>query len=264
MKSLLEPAARNSGISNLSGNWAEYADDGSPEIQLARAIASIRSKWKEGESVGPIRENLEPVKGLDWKEDSVSYVWKAGDPLSNLLSVLQRRCLEGRMKNLDHPPLDYIYSASLEAVADFVNGDVDFQRISDLILPLSFIHNWNRSGRNSIQRDALFNLPNAYSVMKLTLLPDMFICRELGEDKKIRMEPRMLAMLRADRVKDAYDVAYRRLIASGLYPLFDSPGISNGSEAGRRLAAALLFPLDRRACCTLANRVLQKPKDTNS
>ena len=246
---------------SLSGNWADYADDGSPEFRLARTVASIRAKWKEGESVGPIRENLEPVKGLDWKEDSVSYVWKAGDPLSNMLSVLQRRCLEGRMKNMDHPPLASMYSASLENIADFLNGDVDFQRLADLILPLSFIRNWNHSATNGFQWD---DLPYTYAVMKLTLLPDTFKCREFGEDKEIRMEPRMLATLRAGRVKDAYDVARRRLIASGLRPLFDSPGISNGSEAGRRLAAALLFPLDRRAYCTLANRVLRKPKDANS
>ena len=56
----------------------------------------------------------------------------------------------------------------------------------------------------------------------------------------------MLAMLRAGRVGDAYRVAHRRLVASGLRPLSEAPGIRDRSDQGRRLAAALLFPLDQR------------------
>ena len=66
----------------------------------------------------------------------------------------------------------------------------------------------------------------------------------------------MLAMLRAGRVDEAYRVAHRRLRASGLRPLSDEPGIADQSALGRRLAAALLFPLDKSAHCALAKRAL--------
>ena len=98
--------------------------------------------------------------------------------------------------------------------------------------------------------------------MKLTLLPGKFVCPEFGVDGEgidIATEPSMLAMLRAGRVNDAYRVAHRRLKASGLRPLSEDSGISNRSKQGRRLAAALLFPLDKNNYKALAERALRKP-----
>ena len=261
-----------SPLRNLSRGWLEYANDNSVEFRLARAMASILYEPARGKrEVGPIRENLEPVvtqPRVEWREGSVSCVWNAGDPLSNMLSVLQRRCLEGRMRGLSHPPLDSAYSAQLSDIVRFLNGKLDVQRMVDLALPLSFIDYWHRPESDDIRRGQSFGaplvLPSAYAAMKLTLLPDKLRCQELGEDRDIRMEPRMLAMLRARRVKDAYEVAYRRLIASGLRPISDRPSISDRSETGRRLAAGLLFPMSRGAYCTLAERALRKPEDKNS
>ncbi len=261
-------------LRNLSWNWIRYAyDDGYKpvEFRLARAMASILSESKGGGRVGPIRENLEPVATqplVEWKDGSVSCVWAAGGPLSNMLSVLQRRCMEGRMRGLGHPPLDSGYSANLNDIVRFLNDEVDVQRIVDLALPLSFIGYRHRPESDDMQRRqsfrAPFDLSFAYAAMKLTLLPNKFRCSEFGEDKDIRMEPRMLAMLRAGRVNDAYEVASRRLVASGLRPISDSPGIPDRSEAGRRLAAGLLFPIEERSNGALAERALRKPEDKNS
>lgn len=264
-----------SPLRNLSWDWIKYAyDDGYKpvEFRLARAMASILYEPAHGRyEVGPIRENLEPVATqprVEWKEGSVSCVWDGSDPLSNMLSVLHRRCMAGRMQGLGHPPLDSAYSARLNDVVRFLNGDLDFQRIVNLALPLSFIGYRHRSERDDTQRRQSFrapsDLPSAYAAMKLTLLPRTFKCAEFGEDRDIRMEPRMLAMLRAGRVKDAYEVASRRLVASGLRPVSDSPGIADRSDAGRRLAAALLFPLGGREYGALAERSLRKPEDRNS
>ena len=257
-------------IANLSTEWIRHADNDSVEFRLARAMASILHEPERGQrEVGPMRENLEPVATqprVEWKDGSVSYVWTAGDPLTNILSVLQRRCLEGRMQGLgEHPPLDSTYSARLSDVVAFLNGEVDIQRVVDLALPLSFVRYWHRSESGAIQpfRTPL-ELPTAYAAMKLTLLPRKFKCPDFGEDRDVRMEPRMLAMLGAGRVKDAYEVASRRLVASGLRPVSDRPGIPDRSDAGRRLAAALLFPLSERAYRALGERALRKPNDKNS
>ena len=94
--------------------------------------------------------------------------------------------------------------------------------------------------------------------MKLTLLPGKFECSEFGPDVDVVVEPSMLAMLRAGRVTSAYRVASRRLRASGLRPLSEDPGIRDGAEQGRLLAAALLFPLDKRAYRALGERALRK------
>ena len=251
-------------LNNLSQGWLRHADDQTPEFRLARALASILHEPAEGQpQVGPIRENLEPVElhqRAEWKEGSTSFVWTSGDTLSNLLAVLERRCLEGRMRSLDRLPLASTYSARLDDIVTFLNGGVDVERIADLVLPLSFVrYRWRAEEEQFFERPAPFDLSVAYAVTKLTLLPEKFTCPDFGQDQEIRMEPRMLAMLRAGRVNDAYRVASRRLTASGLRPLSAAPGIADRSEQGRRLAAALLFPLDKGVHKALAERALHRP-----
>ena len=253
---------------NLSWEWSrdsydKFSDDAS-SFRLARAMSSILRQVKGQHTVGAIRENVEPVdtsKGTSWKEGSKSFVWTASGPLINILTVLERRCLEGRMKSFDYPPLASAYSAWLDDVVAFLNGEVDIQRVADLALPLSFVTQRSHVEEYP-QPQRFFELPAAYAVMKLTLLPGKFVCPEFGVDGKgigIAMEPSMLAMLRAGRVTDAYRVAYRRLKASGLRPLSEEPGIADRSDQGRRLAAALLFPLDESSYKTLAEGALRKP-----
>ena len=250
-------------LNSLSREWLRHADDGTPEFRLARALASILQGPAEGQlQVGAVRENLEPVESrqrIQWKEGSTSFVWTAGDALSNMLAVLERRCLEGRMRHLEDSPLASAYSARMDDVAAFLSGGVDVQRIAELVLPLSFVRHGRLETEQCFEQRPPFDLPAAYAVMKLTLLPDKFTCAEFGDDKDVRMEPQMLSMLRAGRVNDAYQVAYRRLMASGLRPLSTTPGIADGSGQSDRLSAALLFPLDRGAHKALAQLGLMKP-----
>lgn len=254
---------------SLSRDWLQHADDGSPEFRLARSLASILPRLVDGqERVGAVRENLEPVKlhpRLDWNGGSASFVWKGGSPLSGMLSVLERRCLEERMHARAHPPLDSTYSARLNDISDFLNGAVDTQRVADLALPLSFIrYTHRRRDGESGQRPQFHappGLPSAYATMKLTLLPRRFECPEFRADTDIWHEPRMLSLLRAGRVEDAHRVADRRLRSSGLQPLTDSPGIPDRSDRGRLLAAALLFPLNETANMALAECALRPPAD---
>ena len=250
-------------LSNLSLDWLDHADDKSVEFRLARAMSSILQEPTQG--IGAIRWNLEPVgtpqRRLEWVTDSTSFVWTAGDPLGNMLAVLERRCLEGRMHGMEnrHPPLKATYSAQLSDIVSFLNGYVDDQRVADLSLPLSFVRYWHRPAQSDFQQVPPLDLPAAYAAMKLTLLPGEFECPGFDPSVDIAMEPSMLTMLRAGRVEDAYRVACRRLRAKGLRSLSEAPGIRDGSEKGRRLAAALLFPLDGSAHYALAERALRRP-----
>ena len=268
--SLSRDSDRSAGLRPLSGlsqSWVRHANDGSSAFRLARAMASILGESEREEKkvrIGAVRENMFPVDTAGsraaWKRNSNSFVWTAGDPLDNMLAVLERRCLESRMRNWSYAPLSSAYSASLTDIVAFLNGDVEPQRVADLALPLSIVHYRYRINRDIEHKlPAPFDLPAAYAVMKMTLLPGSFVCREFNAETDIGMEPRMLSLLRAGRVDDAYRVASRRLKASGLQPLSDEPGIANGSELGRRLAAALLFPLDGNAHCALAQRAVRKP-----
>ena len=256
-------------LDRLSTDWLRHANDGSPEFLLARAMASILHEPASGETkIGSVRENMDPVDTsgrTSWKEDSTSFVWSAGDPLDNMLAVLERRCLEGRMRGLSYPPLASGYSARLDDVVEFIDGNIDIQRVADLAFPLSFVRYWHRAEGEAVQgRRAPFDLPIAYAAMKLTLLTEKFVSPEFNADTDVWMEPQMLSMLRAGRIDNAYKVAWRRLRASGLRPLSGDSGIANGSEHGRRLAAALLFPFDEYAHCALAERAVRKPHRTES
>jgi len=250
-------------INHLSEDWLCHADDGSAEFRLARAVATIQRVKIDGQTiVGPMRENFEPVSldpRVEWKEASASFVWTAGAVLSNMLSVLQRRCLESRMHNHPHAPLKSDSGARLQDIAMFLYGELDVQRIADLALPLSFVR-FSRQAAASPEQYTPYTLLSAYAVMKLTLLPDSFVCPELDVDEtNICMEPLMLAMLKAGRIRDAYRVAYRRLKASGLQPVSAEPGVSDRSEQGRLLAAALLFPVDKKSYKELAKSALRNP-----
>ena len=152
----------NVGPLSLSREWNSHADDGSAEFKLARALASVLYEPAQGKpKVGPIRGNLEPVAPnprtgrLEWKDDSTSFVWTAGDPLGNMLAVLERRCLDGRMEGLREegsPPLNTAYSARLKDIVSFLDGGVDTHRVADLALPLSFVRNRHRlEGEDSQQ-----------------------------------------------------------------------------------------------------------------
>ena len=257
--SLSRDSERGAGLgplNSLSRSWLRHANDRSSEFRLARALASILAEAERSEKkvrIGAVRENMDPVEAGNraaWKRGSTSFVWTAGDPLANMLAVLERRCLEGRMHDLGYAPLSAAYSAALADIVAFLSGDVEPQRVADLALPLSFVRYRRRNQwANDRRLPAPDELPIAYAVMKMTLLPGEFVCPEFNAKTDIWMEPRMLSMLRAGRVDGAYQVASRRLKASGLQPLSDEPGIANGSEHGRRLAAALLFPLDENAHC---------------
>ena len=165
------------------------------------------------------------------------------------------------LKNF-HAPLNSAYPAQLDDIAAFVAGSVDVQRVVELALPLSFVRRWPYVKPDASRQAAPDFLPVAYTAMKLTLLPGKFEWPERKISVDIRMEPKMVAMLRAGRIMEAYQVACRRLWASGLSSLLGQPGIADRSDCGFRLAAALLFPLDRSSYSALAEHALMAPRQT--
>lgn len=270
---------------NLSDGWLKYADDGSSvEFRLARAIASIQPGrkeariaenggkdnsgdytsiqpgWKEARiAVGAVRENLEPIasagKGVQWAKQSVSCVWTGEDVTAGMLAVLERRCRESLMTGLDYPPLSGRYPAELADIVAFLEGRTDDRRIAALALPLSFIR-YEEPAAKVRQEDNVV-LPCTYAAMKLVLPSQKIGLKDFsGGESEIRPEIRLPSLLRAGRVQEAYQVACRRLVASSLSPLSDMPGVPDRSAYGRRLAAALLFPIRTGAYQVLAEYAL--------
>ncbi|MCI0440124.1 MAG: type I-U CRISPR-associated protein Csx17 [Chloroflexi bacterium] len=255
-------------LSGLSPLWLEECDDGSLEFRLAVALASIQGVRRQGqEIIGSIRNNLEPVtdKGYwDWDDTSTSVVWHGGDVVQGMAAILERRCLEARMKSLDNLSLesnvstlpedigasirrerrkswlDGKISASLVDIQAFLDDRVDDRRIADLVLPLAAIR-WHEVNDTFEHPPVPGRLTPAYAATKLLFLPHPFKRSRNAEDVEIRLEASILPLLRSDRVKEAYELTKRRLWASGLKVLADDAGIL--PRIAPRLAAALLFPI---------------------
>ena len=259
-------------ISGLQRVWEREANDDSAEFRLALALASIVGEkgWHA------IRENLEPVKREDWKlqwskEPGGAFVWNdLKDPLLNMAAVLERRCMDSRREeNVHHPALNGRRLASLEDVVEFLHGRVDERRVGDLALALSMTAMGGKPFRprreEGRRRPTL--VPPAYAAMKLTLLPrDLQVNGRLvsiEEPARVPPEPALIPLLRADRVSEAYALASRRLKAStGLGVKTENPQIADGRENGLRLAAALLFPISKKADSILADAALLPNKET--
>jgi CRISPR-associated protein Csx17 len=258
-------------LSGLSPDWIEAVEDGSVEFAVARALASVHDPEAK---IGPSRANLEPVDWRKncraWAEKDRAVVWNAADLATNMANVLQRRMMDGQRTGCERLPLASRFTVSLDMVAAFIAGEIDEQRVEELIWGLMLINDrgrqrQDRRGANDPQ------IPRAYALLKLLFLPRPLVVERGAEgmlfthllrDNEhggvvIRPEPSILHLLRGGRLGEACAIAMRRLRASGLHPM---PGPIRGRrvrdddwrELDRmggagidplRLAAALLIPI---------------------
>jgi CRISPR-associated protein Csx17 len=254
------------------------------EFAVARALASLHDPEAK---VGPFRVNLE---GVDWRkryrvwaEKDRATVWNAADLATNLSGVLQRRLMDGVRAGCEALPLGSHFTVPLEPVAAFVAGDLDEQRIEDLIWGLMLIDDRGHPSRDHGKAHDL-SVPRAYALLKLLFLPRRLVI-ERGADGEhfahllrknepggvlIRPEPSILPLLRGGRLGEACAIAMRRLRASGLGPM-PSPirggrvrdqdwqeldRVSGTSIDPQRLAAALLIPIRYDSVSRLVHRVI--------
>ncbi len=246
-------------LAGLSERWAWECDDRTPEFELAAALASITGEDERG----AFRASLEPVEvngaNVNWTTDDAGAVWGMDSLADNLAAVLQRRSIDARAEGLSHPLMSGWRVASLFAIDRFLRGETDDERIEELLRGLALI-SWNNASSGMTQTDASLppELPRAYALLKLLFLPEGKLLRERQtEPVRVKHEPSIIPLLRAERVADALEIAQRRLRSSGLMPFthqFHFP-----DEDGARLAAALLIPISERAIRVLAETVLRPP-----
>jgi CRISPR-associated protein Csx17 len=253
---------RPNPLQGLSPQWLEACNDNSAEFRLAASLASIQGD-RTG-AVGPIRENLEPVAhnrrtgSWFWADDNPSVVWRDGDPLQALDAVLERRCLDARMAGLSHTPVYGQTRAPLVDIHAFLEDRLDYQRIVDLLLPLTAL-DWQDPDHRFTHPPVPPTFSRAYAILKLLFLPEDFTRHQGGEPVPIRPEPSLLPLLRAGQASRAYELAARRLQVSGLTPFVKTTVVP--SPQPRRLAAALLFPIDYQDTRRLAELALIPPEE---
>lgn len=256
LQSLLSPLPR------LSPRWLRACDDGSIELRLAAALASIDG------AVGSIRRQLEPVALRNgywrWVEPGPGVVWQGENLVRNLAAVLGRRHLEAQTigvgnerigsdvdSSTPNPELRSHLSVSLGDVRQFLYGNVNDRLLCDLFWALTAIDWWHCTPDDLPADGAAdaYDLPRVFALLKLLYLTRPL---QLQGMEPVRLVPdrAILARLAAGDVVQACSLAERRLRASGLRPLGStslgrrlSPDLILSSTAHSRLAAALLLPI---------------------
>lgn len=262
----------------FSSAWIHAADDRSAEFAVARALVSMHDQ--EGK-IGPLRSNLEPVdwkkRCRTWAEKDRAVVWNTENLVDNLANVLHRRMIDGQRVGCEHLPLASSFIVPLDTVAAFLDGDLDEQRIEDLIWGLMLIEH------RGVQAIGGYKPPDASMSRTYALLKLLFLSRSIVADRAtgklcwrlarngevgiaIRPEPRILSLLQAGRVGEACRIATQRLRISGLIPMPERlPGgktrdntwseYADNHRVAQRLAAALLIPVGSQSVNRLVHLV---------
>lgn len=252
----------------LTEAWAEASDDGTNEFAIALALSSITGDGERDAT----RASLEPVTiektKVAWTNRDGSAVWGTNTLEDNLASVINRRSIDARRDTLTHPAVAGRRHASLTAVAAFLTRKsansyvTDDAYIEDLLRGLALI-DWKRASRAERKRAAMTvpaTLPRAYALLKLLFLRDGKLYRRGSmEPITVKHEPRVIPLLRANRVDEAIEIAAHRLRATELAPL--DHRFHFNQQDGTRLAAALLIPIESRAASALADLVLREERE---
>jgi CRISPR-associated protein Csx17 len=247
-------------IPRLRPEWLEKTYDASPEFHLAASLASI---WDRG--IGPIRANMVPLDlKVDYpafkskKMDDNSVVWGGGRLVDNLVAVLSRRLLEFRQGEHEDLPLEGRQPASLDHIRRFIEGAVDETKIERLLWGLNAI-DWRRVKPLPLPPygDDM-PVPTAYALLKLAHSPIKVKLdwAETGVD--VPLDPVIFHRAKTGQINASCRIATGRLRASGLTPKAATYNASTGQ--GRRMAAAILFPLREADIMRLARMMLKKPQ----
>ena len=248
-------------------------DTGTPKKRIALAA-----------HFAPLSAETIPKRRRKWDaQNQTRVVWGAGDLESNLIAVLQRRLIDVTID----APLEAAAPARLADIAAFVEGNFDDVRCARLLAGLV----WAQPARfaEQVRRPVV---PFAYAAIKPIFAPAVSLealakKRLVPPDCELPIPPGLIARLRSGDVEEAVRLALARAHASGIACPFDrwrkqargrirgqsahasgiacpfpfDPPIIPQTITGRRLAAALLIPLDQYGLQTLMERVYLVKKE---
>lgn len=240
-------------VPSLSAQWFTQADDGSPEMALAAALAGLHARGRQGQWLLPMRAHLAPERPgryPGWDEEAHHAVtWYAGSGVSeNLAGTLHRRLLQAEAEELPDRPLQPARTAPLADVAAWLAGEVDEQRLAELLPGLMLVRIAGGGGR-TVERST--PLPAAYRLLKPLFCTEEQLHRTglLPPEATLPLPAGILRRLEAGDVAGALEQGVRRLRASGLRTGLHAP--APGTRQGQRLLAALMVPISNTALKSL-------------
>ncbi len=247
----VSPAAREAcpPVPWLGPQWFTQADDGSDEVAIAAALASLHgrhpaSSEERSRIVLPMRSHLAPVatdRRVRWQaDDNHQVTWSEAPLQSNLLNTLRRRLLLAQKMDLPDKPFAFIRYASLHSIGRWLSGELDDSRIQDLFQGFCLVR-LPRGGQPSSRE--LPVLPATYRMLKPFFCTD----RQLHEaevmpaDRALPLAPELLRKFSANDAASALRIAQPRLRNSGIQTPFHNLAASHID--GSRLCAALMTPI---------------------
>lgn len=227
----------NHPITGLSPRWITVCDNGTSEIRIAAALASIYGT----KEIGPLRSNLsgvDPSMPWKWASGNGCKSWVGNTLSERMLSAFERRLMDAERFSEQLCPVRASLPIRSCDLVSFLLGDTDDSCIEDLLWGFSLIR-WSREDVESVrshwtERFGSEPIPRDWAILKLLFHP--------GTVRKVTLpkESRILSLLRAERIEEAVGLAVKRLRNSGLNPL---PVIGEDWTNPKRLAAGLMIPV---------------------
>lgn len=270
-------------------------DRAEPDTGAEQSTPSVRPAPPMAAHFVPIDEvsffeSLRGKRRRAWfdQESSPSAVWGTGGLAANMISVLERRLVEGTVRRFEDKPLEgAIYARSSDVYA-FLSGSFDDARCASLLRGLIWARPTPpRTSPPSNGQGGRTNaaMPFAYAALKPIFTPDRAL-RNIGalsETARLPIPNGLIARLRAaggSRRGHATNLAVRAALArargSGLPSPFgaertagfqagDADGCIGAGLRADRLAAALLIPISEEATKSLVERAFPGifPDDTD-
>jgi CRISPR-associated protein Csx17 len=229
-------------LGGLSPDWISACDDGTVEVRLAAALASVRGSG----TAGPLRANLSPVDPRMprvWADErNIQQSWVGNSFPLRMMSALERRLRDHDHSDGVAPPFSGLINLHPADIAAFIDGGVDDDLIEDLLFGFTLVE-WNRPGGAPVIRrinerwsdpveDRPANLPWA-------LLKMLFPSDGIAEVRPT-LDPAVLGLLRAGKVAEACNLGRMRLFMAGIAARTLE---QDGACDGARLGASLLIPV---------------------
>ncbi|MEW6282413.1 MAG: type I-U CRISPR-associated protein Csx17, partial [Candidatus Eremiobacterota bacterium] len=244
----------------LSPRWILHADDGSLEVRLAAALASIYGS----PATGPLRCNWAPIEPrfpTRWTTRESRQAWSGNSLPQRLVSALRRRLQDwGPAGSANGSSLPHPLAAALpvhpQEVAAFLTGAVDDSRLEDLLMGFGWVDwrmredtrmLWDRWGKPLVHAP----LPRPWCLLKLLFWPK----RLKDAERQAHPDVTVVSLLQTERGREACERARRSLRAVGLNPYKLDPEVASG-----RLAASLMIPV-RSAGPLLARATYPKKEE---
>jgi CRISPR-associated protein Csx17 len=267
----------------LNARWAAAADDGSAEFRIAAALAGLRAKLatdvENGTEAHPepaaenrrryglyMRQHLAPLDPdlpypkWDPHSGATLAVWGPGSLIDNLCAVAQRRLLAMHQKHRANKPFDARFGADSEAICEFLEASERLhRRVAELVAGLAWVEPAPPRGSSAMR-----TLPFAFAALKpLFARNDAVRAARRGLPKTFNLPtpPALPNLLLAGRVDDAVQLGMARARSSGLPTPFMRARVSNASNYGRRLLAALTIPVRIRVLRSCLDQAYPPEKD---